>query len=277
MKSNGLATILLIIPVLTVPALAIFGIPQFAPVVASPLEESASLNGEKHRLGVSAGLAQDELFEDLEAFDTERPARTSTPSLRSRKSSTVPVRPTQVASSEGQPSSTWGDDLDPVPEENKPSRFSKLSEPRGQSSNLPSRYERDQQRTGKKANPEKSTSRNKPDAEITLVGFNDDHAESESRVSPSKSARSETRPVTQGRELPVEELTWNMAVERLNELEIRNFRLEPGQRKGLFVFICTYTPPDSPTVSYRFEAEADQPLKAVQKVLEQIVDWHQRR
>jgi hypothetical protein len=68
-----------------------------------------------------------------------------------------------------------------------------------------------------------------------------------------------------------------MAVERLNELEIRNFRLEPGQRKGLFVFICTYTPPDSPTVSYRFEAEADQPLKAVQKVLEQIVDWHQRR
>lgn len=29
MKSNSLATILLIVPVLTVPALAIFGIPQF--------------------------------------------------------------------------------------------------------------------------------------------------------------------------------------------------------------------------------------------------------
>ena len=39
MHSNGLATILLMIPILAVPALAIFGVPQFAPVVASPLDD----------------------------------------------------------------------------------------------------------------------------------------------------------------------------------------------------------------------------------------------
>ena len=44
MKSNGVATILLMIPVLTVPALAIFGIPQFAPVVASPIDEIPIVN-----------------------------------------------------------------------------------------------------------------------------------------------------------------------------------------------------------------------------------------
>lgn len=68
-------------------------------------------------------------------------------------------------------------------------------------------------------------------------------------------------------------LTWKSAVERLNRLEIRNFRLEPGQQLGQFVFICSYTPQHSPRLSYRFEAQADEPLRAVEKVLEQIDNW----
>lgn len=68
-------------------------------------------------------------------------------------------------------------------------------------------------------------------------------------------------------------LTWQGAVARLNELEIRNFRLEPGLQPGQFVFICSYTPADRPRLSYRFEAEGNQPLIAVDKVLEQIEEW----
>ncbi|MDX1966591.1 MAG: hypothetical protein SFV23_05420 [Planctomycetaceae bacterium] len=75
------------------------------------------------------------------------------------------------------------------------------------------------------------------------------------------------------RELPDRGLTWKSAVERLNRLEIRNFRLEPGQQLGQFVFICSYTPQHSPRLSYRFEAQADEPLRAVEKVLEQIDNW----
>ena len=64
---------------------------------------------------------------------------------------------------------------------------------------------------------------------------------------------------------------------QLNALEIRNFRIEPGRQPSQFIFICSYTPTDSPRVSYRFEAEADEPLKAVEKVLAQIGEWQQRR
>jgi hypothetical protein len=72
---------------------------------------------------------------------------------------------------------------------------------------------------------------------------------------------------------PVPALTWQAAVKRLNDLEIRNYRLEPGHQPDQFVFICSYTPPDNPRVSYRFEAEADEPLRAVEKVLAQIDGW----
>lgn len=68
-------------------------------------------------------------------------------------------------------------------------------------------------------------------------------------------------------------LTWKSAVQRLQQLEIRSFRLEPGRELGQFNFICSYTPAHNPSVSYRFEAEADEPLKAVEKVLAQIDTW----
>jgi hypothetical protein len=68
-------------------------------------------------------------------------------------------------------------------------------------------------------------------------------------------------------------LTWASAVERLNQLEIRSFRLEPALEPGMFIFICSYTPERKPWLSQRFEAQADEPLKAVEKVLAQLDDW----
>lgn len=68
----------------------------------------------------------------------------------------------------------------------------------------------------------------------------------------------------------VPSLTWQDAVKRLDELEIDNFRLERGTEKNQFFFMCSYTPPENPQVSYRFEAEASEPLKAVEKVLAQV-------
>ena len=73
-----------------------------------------------------------------------------------------------------------------------------------------------------------------------------------------------------------ESLTWKEAVRRLNDLEIRNFRLQPGLHDNQFAFSCMYTPSDNPRISTRFEAEADEPLKAVEKVLAQIEVWQQR-
>ena len=58
-----IATLLLIIPVLSIPALAIFGIPQFAPVVASPLDEGLQPDRER-RVGQSERPAAERRFSD---------------------------------------------------------------------------------------------------------------------------------------------------------------------------------------------------------------------
>jgi len=71
--------------------------------------------------------------------------------------------------------------------------------------------------------------------------------------------------------------TWRAAVRRLNELGIHQFRLEPGGRPNEFHFHCSFTPSDTPRLTHRFEAEATEPLRAVQKVIAQVEQWLQRR
>ena len=72
-------------------------------------------------------------------------------------------------------------------------------------------------------------------------------------------------------------LTWRTAVRRLNALGIRQFRLEPGSREHEFYFCCFLTPRNNPRVTHRFEAEAGDPLQAVEQVLQQITLWQQER
>jgi hypothetical protein len=276
MKSNGLATILLMIPALAIPALAIFGIPQFAPVVASPLEENGGLDKEK-RIGNSARLSQDELFDDIEAFDSNRPANVSSSnSVRSRNSTKDAPRSSRLRRSEAEQVAAWGDDLEPAAEQQKSNQTASFLESGDQLPIRRSRYERSARLSGKTTSAATTNRTDESDAKISQIGYSDNR---ENRIESKRDDRPkpESTRNAKPREPSEEDLTWNAAVERLNELEIRNFRLEPGPRLGLFVFICSYTPTDSPSVSYRFESEADQPLKAVQKVLEQIVEWRQRR
>jgi hypothetical protein len=72
-------------------------------------------------------------------------------------------------------------------------------------------------------------------------------------------------------------LTWRTAVRRLNKLGIRHFQLEPGARENEFQFSCSLTPSDQPRISHRFEAEAAEPLRAVERVLIQIEQWLDQR
>lgn len=69
---------------------------------------------------------------------------------------------------------------------------------------------------------------------------------------------------------------WRDAVARLNSLGIRDFQLQPGERRGEFHFSCRFASVNNPRVVHRFEAEAAEPLDAVAKVLRQIDDWRAR-
>ncbi len=66
---------------------------------------------------------------------------------------------------------------------------------------------------------------------------------------PARSAQTET-------------LTWQQAVDRLNEHGIRTFRLTPDSSQNGYRFVCLVTSIDDPRISRRFEAESIDPLVA---------------
>lgn len=266
------ATLLLMVPVLAIPALAIFGIPQFAPVVASPLDEGATTPDRERRVGKSARPSGDHLeeLEDAPFFGTEagepgsalppgklgdavplrRPGRFS----RDDRSAELDPRSRLDAPSS---MSDWADDLKQDPHlgasENSNRRAQDFPRVDSRSRTIPSEHQ---------AQP--------PTTPGDSFGGHQPNAYQRRRETPQTESTGRIPGDT-------EPLTWQTAVRRLNELEIRNFRLQPGHRENQFLFICSYTPSDSPRLSYRYEAEADEPLKAVEKVLEQIVESQQRR
>lgn len=299
MKSNGVATILLMIPVLTVPALAIFGIPQFAPVVASPVGEGDEFDRDT-RLGSSTRTSRAESFDDFEGFESDRPEKSgSLAQSANRDSSRLAANrengrenPRRRSAESNPPA--WGDDLaagsdwpgrsrrTQTPESDESTPLDRSSVERNLQAmsgrGIPQRYERRSRPAGDLPSASRSADPEELDQGIVQAGFVEDAPEPEPRrVTPPNRSRA-VEPRNPGRREPAtDSLTWAAAVERLNECDIRNFRLEPGDRAGQFVFICTYASPEAPSVSYRFEAGADEPLKAVEKVLEQIVAWRQKQ
>jgi hypothetical protein len=76
------------------------------------------------------------------------------------------------------------------------------------------------------------------------------------------------------RSTQVKTFTWQQAVDRLNQLGIRTFRLTPNSGQNGYRFVCLVTSVDDPRISRRFEAESVDPLIAVGDVLAQVEDWN---
>ena len=324
------ATLLLLIPVGAIPALAIFGIPQFAPVVASPLHEGHE-NDRERREGRSARGPADELFleeDDLtsrgeEAFGARgneagagrlgdavavperHAARGSSPDNRAYDGRGEDSQDSRGSAFNGLgrvPS--WGDDLPVENRQSSPPRgnenFEQFADSRAsqsqsgepQASSVPTspphgsampfdaglqpftRSTKDRAT----APPARRPPTNEPGRRTVQPAGNEVTAENPQGFQRQRETPLDRAVAPAQRDMAATAgLTWPIAVQQLNDLEIRNFRLEPGRQPGQFVFICSYTPTDSPRVSYRFEAEADEPLKAVEKVLAQIGEWQQRR
>jgi len=67
------------------------------------------------------------------------------------------------------------------------------------------------------------------------------------------------------------------AIARLNALGITDYQWQPGDRDGEFLFRCRLVSRHNPRMMQRFEAEAAEPLQALEKVLAQIDEWRARR
>lgn len=71
--------------------------------------------------------------------------------------------------------------------------------------------------------------------------------------------------------------TWEQAVRELNRLGVRTYRLEEDAVRGGYHFFCVFSPQDEPNIRHRFDGTASQPLAAVVDVLTQIELWRNAR
>lgn len=243
---GSFAAMLLLIPILAVPMLAIFGVPDFTPVVESPLGNPNDATG-------PTGSDAPPFAQAVQVPETEF----------------APMPPASPANVAAWPAAQ----SDPRSDQEQ---LARLQAVRHAGFQTPAAEQRPIV-TASTAAPsvaspfspaeERSEAQSFPNP-VALASIQSQPT----RVTAPPAAMNPgfTAPAPTANGAP---LTWRAAVQRLNQMEIRNFRLEPGRTPEQFVFICSYTPRDNPRVSYRFEAEADEPLKAVEKVLAQIDSW----
>ena len=258
-SGNPLPTLLLTLPMIAIPLMAVFGVPQFVPVIASSVSEDLS-DHDRHQtrraIGVGesiAPIATANLSRSLERSsddrlnDLFRPAGHTQPESRPVRGDT----PQQAASIGTRSSLTATSDEVAMSDSRK-----NLSDLFGSDAATPDFVDlRSTNQTASRAGAATSdrvASNHRP--HVIPAGF------------PS-------RPATAA----PDGLTWRRAVQRLNELGIDQFRLEPGRDNGDFYFACEFSPDQDSRITRRFEAEAAEPLQAVELVLRQINEWTLRR
>ncbi len=244
-SGNPLPTLMLTLPLVAIPLMAVFGVPQFVPVIASSVSEDDQKQ-ERHKVlrqkGVGESIASTTLIAANSSHRLESTSEDSLndlfrPSGHSRpESRPIHVEKTETVESIGLRPSLTAAHKD----------LSDLFGPDAETPNFVDLRPTDQ-----------ATSHNQPLA--IPASYQTQRASTTSKTSSSDG------------------LTWRRAVQRLNELGIHKFRLEPGRDNGDFYFACEFSPDQDSRITRRFEAESSEPLQAVQLVLRQIDDWTRRR
>jgi hypothetical protein len=288
MRSAGYSlftTLMLLVAVAAVPLMAIFGVPRLAPPVPSALDDDAEEEWDRPVRGRPKSLARPQHTDEPEI----ELAVESAPDWDRIPKKRIP-RPRRPSPFVEMAASAPGDSDVEVPFAETQADESPVAAKRNRRPK-PVRDEREDQADGIQqvghefAPDEASEEILNAVAEIDSDGNN--LSEEAGSVPPAPSGLKRYRRADSASDdLPHRALdrrsqsaqppTWNDAVQRLNDLGIRNFRLE-HLRQGEFSFTCSYTHSNSPNVTRRFEAEADEPLKAVGKVLAQVEDWSEQR
>lgn len=260
-SGNSLPTLMLSLPLVAIPLMAVFGVPQFVPVIASSVSEVTQEHERpvtRRRSGVGESAApisidvvnssrRVEGSSEGRISDLFSPSNSKRPDARpihTNKSDTAAVfesRASLTATSSDVP-------LTQLQRE-------KLSDLFGQDSGTPDFVEL-------RSNNRTTTFPKRSQSQPTLTAMDMTDSEQQALLS-SVSAN--------------DGLTWRSAVQRLNELGIHEFRLAPGRVPGEFYFACEFLQDQDSRITRRFEAESAEPLMAVELVLRQIDEWNHRR
>ncbi|SFI27657.1 hypothetical protein [Planctomicrobium piriforme] len=256
--ASFLATLLLSIPLAAIGLMAVFGIPQLVPANSGP-ERDNVFRGIQNALDwrdkdKDADLNATPAYEDAPHFGEENSSQSST-----ARQSSLETRPHAHTHDDSPQKNSDAYDL-----RNRPG--STLA------SNAPLRS------TGSTANS--GAPPHWSEAPPMITGGD---AFSGAPAAGSSLARSQvTPPASSSMALNTSSsngpfLSWRHASLRLTELGIKNYHLERGATEGTFLFVCVFSPGDAPQVTHRFESEADDPLLAVNQVLQQVDGWMRNR
>ncbi len=253
-RKTGFATpILMLIPMLGVPAMAIFGIPQFEALrssFAAPADEPELPGFHENRLGHSA-------------IGTTRAMQVPT------------TQPLDVFQPYDKPAAP-----DAKPVDNFGNESVRWSDPLRMANNQPAPASAVQRNVSPR---EASIRASRQIHQQVYDIFADDFRDQSPANQPAPSyAQATTSPrATSMRVEPIgtaspEGLTWRDAIDRLNAYGSTSYRLTPGAKND-YRFVCLVRSPDDDRITRRFEAESTEPLVAVEDVLAQIETWRQRQ
>ncbi len=279
-KTNDfLSTVLMLIPLVAVPMLAIFGIPEFAPVKKSSLSENDLFNSDDSSRSQFEEISFDSSSHEIdlggEGLLSEQNRSDRDDHFEKMASSQRDALNREEWLPPAGALDGW--ELEKAPPQltlNQKSVKLKSSD----SLPAPAMDESPIQQAAFEGESPTSGGVASFGQEIRQIKNEDNPFE------PSESAQpAAVKEVDQQFRLRAERMlrrdptTWSAAVKKLNELGIRDYRLEPGVRPQEFLFSCSYSPPQNPRISRRFEAEALDPLQAVINVLQQVDEWSRNK
>lgn len=296
-------TLLMLVPMTAVPVMAIFGIPQFFPVSASPFERAVQAERAaqpmEHRAGQSDALQVRSIStEPAKSLDLFQPYDASVRESNSGKAGVV----ANAASSElARRRIAWQDPLAGLRASSTsdrqavPGSASRFNSGKSAASSAEQKQFHAANRSvaesfsGQAAvSPRRSTTGTSSDPEIAH-----DVTDRERSYQRATNRQTGVTPMTRSSNDPgrhtqftatdqtqhrnivqAEAISWRQAVDRLNELGIRTYRLAPDSKQNGYRFVCLVTSIDDPRISRRFESESPDPLAAVGNVLAQVENWN---
>lgn len=252
--ASTLLTFLFSIPITAVGFMAIFGIPEIAPLNASPSDEIVIRDpydqdpwGQQAENSQQLGTAQ-----EFPQFSTQQ----------------------NQAPQQGNEAPAWGLDV--------PAQSQQQNRSQGSGNQNPFRH----QVTGHSiqsqpaANPPNHLGEN-TNSNLVINHQPNTPATMAANQAPVRTENPFANTGTIGNhpnttETSAQMLTWAEASARLTELGIK-YHLERGDREGSFLFVCLYRPQSNPQVMHRFEAEENDPILAVNKAIGQVENWLQEQ
>lgn len=285
-------TLLMLIPMTAVPMMAIFGIPQFFPVSASPSARTSETSNSgqilERRVGQSDALlirdvsmskpASIDLFQPYDSSDQPRRLQSGDVVANASSSELERRRHSWRDPLGGSPSTRTEVSLRTTSNATLSDSRLRNSGPSSATSQSPSDVDSSSRNalsfSGQAAVPPQSVSARSADIRTAAVSSEEVRSDGSTAGRYARLTSGGHENPTASRSAQSETLTWQQAVDRLNELGIRTFRLTPDSSQNGYRFVCLVTSIDDPRISRRFEVESIDPLVAVADVLEQVENWN---